>query len=138
MKPLTLPHRTAGNMRLDGSLAIVNIVLLLLFFFLVAGQGMPSATGIEPSRTTTLALNRLPRPILVVRAPDDWELDGRPGSPELLSAAPGRPAPGGVLHLMIDRSAPAALLIETLNHPSLAGLRLPLVTIRDTAPGGGT
>ena len=60
----------------------------------------------------------------------NWLLDGEPVSPELLPAAlPG--GPGQVLHLMIDRNAPAQLLVGALQNPVLAEYELRLVTLND-------
>lgn len=115
------------RVRIDTSLAIVNIVLLLLFFFLIVGQTPQPAADMRLSETRDLPLNQLPRPILIVRAEDDWQLDGQPVSPELLPAAmAGRDR---LLHLMIDREAPAELLVGTLSAPVLAGYDLRLVTL---------
>ena len=79
------------RVRIDTSLAIVNIVLLLLFFFLIVGQTPQPAADMRLSETRDLPLNQLPRPILIVRAEDDWQLDGQPVSPELLPAAMAAP-----------------------------------------------
>lgn len=115
---------------MDGSLAVVNLVLLLLFFFMVAGQTMRPGAEVTLAETGALPLDQLPAPILVVRGPDEWLLDGAPVSPALLPAAL---ATGATLHLMLDRDAPAALLVETLSHPVLADYRLRLVTLRGGA-----
>ena len=102
-------------------------MLLLLFFFLIVGQTPQPAVDMRLSETRDLPLNQLPRPILIVRAEDDWQLDGQPVSPELLPAAmAGRDR---LLHLMIDREAPAELLVRTLAAPILAGYDMRLVTL---------
>lgn len=126
---LGLPPRRDMPVRLDNSLAVVNIVLLLLFFFLSVGQDVRPADDMALSVTDALPLEDLPRPILVVRSADEWELDGSPISPELVPAA----VAGPVLHLMIDKDARAGLLIATLENPVLAGYDLRLVTLREAA-----
>lgn len=126
---LGLPPRRDMPVRLDNSLAVVNIVLLLLFFFLSVGQDVRPADDMALSVTSALPLEDLPRPILVVRSADEWELDGSPISPELVPAA----VAGPVLHLMIDKDARAGLLIATLENPVLAGYDLRLVTLREAA-----
>lgn len=127
---LNLPPRRHERAHIDTSLSIVNIVLLLLFFFMIVGQTARPAPGVELSRTEDLPLEQLPSPILIVERDGAWLLDGEPISPDLLPAAV--PATGGeILHLMIDREAPASLLVETLNDPVLTDYDLRLVTLND-------
>lgn len=127
---LNLPPRQNRHAQIDTSLSIVNIVLLLLFFFMLVGQTADPSPDMDLSRTADLPLEQLPQPILIIQENGDWQLDGAPVSPELLPAAvPG--GPGSVLHLMIDRSAPAQLLVEALNDPVLAQYELRLVTLNE-------
>lgn len=127
---LNSPPRRHERAHIDTSLSIVNIVLLLLFFFMIVGQTARPAPGVELSRTEDLPLEQLPSPILIVERDGAWLLDGEPISPDLLPAAV--PATGGeILHLMIDREAPASLLVETLNDPVLTDYDLRLVTLND-------
>ena len=127
---LNLPPRRHERAHIDTSLSIVNIVLLLLFFFMIVGQTAKPEPGLDLSRTEDLPLEQLPSPILIVGEDGAWLLDGDPISPDLLPAAV--PATGSqVLHLMIDRDAPAHLLVETLNDPVLADYDLRLVTLND-------
>ncbi len=127
---LNLPPRRHERIHIDSSLPIVNIVFLLLFFFMLVGQTTRPEPGIELARTADLPLEQLPRPILMIATDGAWLLDGEPVSPELLPAAlPG--GSGQVLHLMIDRDAPARLLVEALNDPVLTGYDLRLVTLND-------
>lgn len=149
-----LPRRQTERRPMDSGVAVVNLVLLLLFFFMVAGQALRPDNDVALARTDALPLAQLPTPILVVRGPDDWMLDGVPIAPQLLPAAlPPVPASGPqsggsadgrrTLHLMLDRDAPAALLVDTLARPVLADYRLRLVTLREAgastdAPAGMT
>lgn len=127
---LNLPPRRAERAHIDTSLSIVNIVLLLLFFFMIVGQTAMPDPGLALSTTEDLPLEQLPQPILVITPEGDWLLDGEPVSPEILPAAiPG--GPGQVLHLMIDRDAPAQLLVTALQNPVLAEYELRLVTLND-------
>ncbi|MFD1795515.1 biopolymer transporter ExbD [Paracoccus aurantiacus] len=127
---LNLPARRTERAHIDTSLSIVNIVLLLLFFFIIVGQAARPQPGIDLSQTTDLPLEQLPSPILLVDADGEWLLDGQPISPELLPAAMTGGA-GQVLHLMIDRDAPASLLVDALNDPVLADYDLRLVTLNE-------
>lgn len=125
---LRLPARHPDRLRIDTSLAIVNIVLLLIFFFLVAGQETRIPRDLRLAQTSRIAPAALPSPILEIRSDEDWLLDGKPVSPELLPAALA--GSGEVVHLMIDRDAKANLLIAALGHPELVRREVRLVTLR--------
>jgi biopolymer transport protein ExbD len=122
----------------DVALAIVNIVLLLIFFFLTTGQMLGSADyAVELSETADLPIDNLPKPILIVDKDGSMTLDGEPVASDLLG-----PALAGetVVHVLIDRDAPASDLIALLSRPELATVEVQLVTIHNTggdAPGVG-
>lgn len=125
-----LPKRkhSAG---MDVSLAIVNIVLLLIFFFLATGQLLnPPTQGVEISETTELPLDQLPAPILIVRDDGNWELDNSAVNPDILGAAIGELEAPFTLHILIGRDAPATSLIDILNRPELENVEIKLVTLR--------
>jgi biopolymer transport protein ExbD len=126
----TLPRPTQ-KVSLDFSLAIVNIVLLLILFFLATGQLMnPPAKDIVLAETSELPLEQLPTPILVVSTDGGWQLDGAPVAPDLLGTAVADLPQPVVLHVMINRDAPATALMDVLAHPDLADTEMRLVTLR--------
>lgn len=126
----TLP-RPAEKVSLDFSLAIVNIVLLLILFFLATGQLLnPPAKDVDLAETSELPLDQLPAPILVVSTDGAWELDGTPVAPDLLGTAIADLPQPVVLHVMINRDAPATALMEVLANPDLANTEMRLVTLR--------
>ncbi len=128
MEPLP---RTRKQGSLDASLAIVNIVLLLIFFFLTTGQLLnPPTNGIELSETSELPLDRLPKPILVVSRDGSWSIDGEPVAPDLLGVAIDALPQPVRLNILINRDAPASSLLEVINRPELATVELRLVTLR--------
>lgn len=117
----------------DTSLAIINIVLLLIFFFLLTGR-LASAPGIpvQLSETAELPIAALPKPILVWEGDDELTLDGMPIAADALDAAL---ADRTLLHILIDRSESARVLIDLLAKPEFAHLSISLVTIhRSTDP----
>lgn len=117
--------------RLDVSLAIVNIVLLLIFFFLVLGRLDPAELReTDIALTLDLPLDQLPPPVLVIREQDDWLLDGEIVSPDLVAIALDTMAEDQPLHLVMDRFAPAGLLAMVLAHPGLSERNIRLVTRR--------
>ena len=125
--------RSRRRLRIDVSFAVVNIVLLLVFFFVVNGQiaSTRQAGQVSLPATTDLPLDRLPRPILVVTAGDEWTLDGQPIASDMLGVAVGNlPAPV-TLHVLIDRDAPADSLVWVLSNPALRDVAVRLVTVRE-------
>lgn len=128
----TLP-RPPVAIKLDFSLAIVNIVLLLILFFLATGRLLnPPTQDIDLSETSELPLDELPTPILVVTANETWELDGVQVAPDLLGTAVAALPQPVVLHVMINREAPATALMDVLARPELADTEMRLVTLRRT------
>ena len=125
---LQLPRRRV-QARLDPALAVVNIVLLLIFFFLSTGQPSRSPSDLQLAQTRQLPPGALPSPVLELRGAESWLLDDQPILPDLLPAALA--LHDGPLHVMIDRQAPASLLLELLRHPGLEGRDMRLVTQPD-------
>lgn len=119
----------------DFSLATVNIVLLLVLFFLVAGTIVEQdETGIALPETTELPLERLPRPLLRVTATGEWVLDGTPldRAGVLAVLAETRPAR---LSLLVARDTPADVLLATVAALAPAEVPLALVTLRRREDG---
>jgi len=128
IRALPISRRT---IQLDVSLAIVNIVLLLILFFLATGQLLnPPAEQVDLAETNDLPLEALPTPILIVAEDESWTLDGQPVAPALLEVALSRVQDAETLHILIDRNAPATTLMAVTNHPALTDTQLRLVTLR--------
>ncbi|SPH27512.1 hypothetical protein ASD8599_03978 [Ascidiaceihabitans donghaensis] len=126
-RPLPRPKKAT---QLDVSLAIVNIVLLLIFFFLATGRLLnPVGPDLELAETSELPLDQLPSPILVVASDGTWELDGNPLAPDFLDIALQSMPQPVVLHVLINRAAPANALIGILNRPELVETEVKLVTL---------
>lgn len=117
----------ANRLKVDNSFFIVNIVLLLILFFLATGQLLNSPSfGVELSETEELPVEVLPSPLLIVNEDGSLSLDGEPIAAELLG--PGL-ANQSRVHLLIPKDAPAAQLIELLARPELSTVEVKLVTI---------
>lgn len=117
----------------DFSLAIVNIVLLLILFFLATGAlvNTPSK-GVNISETLDLPLDQLPRPVLVVEPDGGLVLDDQPvDEPGLVAALAGE----RVLYVLIDRDAPALDLLDVLATQGLERLDIKLVTAHKESEG---
>ncbi len=133
MKKSLARNRAPAHM--DVSLAIVNIVLLLIFFFLATGRLLnPAGAEIELSETTELPLDQLPEPILVINKDGSWALNGAKIVPENLDLALSDLPQPVVLYLLINRTAPANTLLAVINRPELQETEVRLVTLhkRDT------
>ncbi len=109
---------------------LINVVFLLLVFFMLTGTlspvppidvDLPTAAGGSPSAGA---------PVLVVSHTGTLALDGNPISPDDLSARLGeRP---GALEVRADARVPARILLPLLERLQQAGLeRVDLVTRRE-------
>lgn len=126
---------TSQKTSIDTSLAIVNIVLLLIFFFLATGSIMNSPDfGVDLSETTELPIDMLPQPILIVGEDGGLSLNGEPIASEDLAF---NLVDDPILHLMMERDAPASMLLEILGREDLFATEIRLVTIHATPEEGG-
>lgn len=113
----------------DFSLAIVNIVLLLVFFFLITGSLVQQGeTEVDLAETSDLPLERLPRPLLLIDAGGAMALDGVAVTEDTLAEtlAPDRPE---ALYLLADSGLQADRLLSLTARPDLAGISMRLVTL---------
>jgi len=122
-----LPPDGHRQMKPDASLAIVNVVLLLIFFFLATGQLMNSPSyGAVLSETSKLPIDVLPQPILIIDPDGGFSLNGTPLDADLLGTAL---AGQTLVHVLIDKTAPATDLLQLLARPELAEMEVRLVTL---------
>ena len=124
-KTSLLPPRPVQH-KPDTSLAIVNIVLLLLFFFLTTGTlASGPDTQVHLPATQEMPSGHLPTPILEVGDGGILRLDGAVISlPDLSDAF----STGQILHVLMDGTAPALDLLELLARPEFSDLDIRLVT----------
>lgn len=131
---LAIVRRARGQV--DASLAIVNIVLLLIFFFMMAGTFLrPEEVPVDPAETNSLPLERLPRPLLVLVDEGNWQLDGLALQPEDLASALGEAPPK--LHVLAAKSFPARALVALGALPELSGTQILLVTLHRSLAAEG-
>lgn len=119
----------------DFSIAMVNIVLLLVLFFLVAGTLMAEEEGrVALPETRDLPLEALPRPLLLVGEDGTLALDG-----ETIEAGALRAAVAEIerLHLLVPRDLPANSLVEIAGEVASGGAAVSLVTVRHVVPDRG-
>lgn len=128
----TLP-KTTRKLPLDFSLTTVNIVLLLIFFFLVSGSLIETEElQVDLAETSELPLDRLPRPLLLMDVDEKLSLNGEAVTQNTLVAAlrPLLSSDAPRLHILADRDVPAINLVSLIQRADLAGIEIKLVTLR--------
>ncbi len=136
LRPQLAPPTRA---RPDFSLSTVNIVLLLVLFFLIVGAPADQAERqIDLPITRDLPLENLPRPLLLVEEGSGaLVLDGVEVSRDALEVAI---AEAGLtrLHLLVARDHPAQALLSLTGALGDAGAEVLLVTLRAPRAEDGT
>lgn len=131
-----VPYRRRQRIELNFSLASVNIVFLLLLFFLVAGALVqPNEAEVRAPETRTLPPDRLPRPLLVIDAAGELSLDGGPIAREALlkrvAGSEDNPA-FTILNIMPDRNLNAGLVLGLIEEIRANGdTFVRVVTVKD-------
>lgn len=121
----------------DFGLAQVNIVLLLVLFFLVVGTIVETdELAVALPETVDLPLERLPRPLLLIAPDGSWSLDGTAGSQadiiERLQSYRDDPTH---VHILTARDLPADTLLGAMQTLQPTGLGITLVTLKaETLP----
>jgi biopolymer transport protein ExbD len=130
--------------RHDFTLTMINIVFLLLLFFLITGSliNRNEAQSGVPT-TSDLPLERLPRPLLLMQTDGSLQLDGRPVSREAVAQAlrDAVDASGRAnvpVSLLADPGIPAADLLSLVDLVRAAKVQIRLVTVRQSLPGGAS
>lgn len=128
----------------DFTLTMINIVFLLLLFFLTTGSltNRNEAQADIPF-TKDLPLERLPRPLLLITADGELFLDGQQLSRETLIGA-ARTAiantgdAGAALNLLAQRDMPAGDLLDIAEMLRTDGIAVQIVTLHEApaAPAG--
>ena len=127
-----LPQRRKGA-QFDSSLAIINIVLLLIFFFITTGSLMSSRTvEVSLPETTRLPLDLLPDPLLIIQADGAMLLDGEIIEKGALADAL---IDSPTVHVLTDREMTAANLLTILDEEALIAVEVRLVTLHLNAGG---
>jgi biopolymer transport protein ExbD len=123
------PKRT----RPDFSLTIINIVFLMLLFYLATGSLIKqNELQADIPFTTDLPLERLPRPLLLVTADGRFFLDGNAIERKSMGeAARLVMRKSAYLNVLAEQSMSAGELISILAEVQAAGLPARLVTLHD-------
>ncbi len=120
----------------DFSLAIINVVFLLLFFFILTGSVVQrSEMEVRPPFTQKLPLARLPRPLIVISQDNQLFLDGLAITPdelrrkidESLRVNDGKYQE---LNILADGVLSAKTFLKTVDALRSTGLPIRIVTVR--------
>lgn len=121
--------------RPDFSLNIINIVFLLLLFYLTTGSMVKqNELAADVPVTSALPLEKLPRPLLLVTLRGELFIDGRQLRPDEVAAAAReafeKQKGAAFLNVLADRSMPASAFLEVMATAGASGLPLRIVTLR--------
>ncbi len=120
--------------RPDFGLAQVNIVLLLVLFFLVVGTIVENdELAVDLAETSELPLERLPRPLLLIDANGAWSLDGAPMAEAAVVEALKAPPPDGqpnAVYILAPRDMAADRLLRAMQLLLPSGRTVKLVTLK--------
>ncbi len=120
----------------DFSLAIINVIFLLLFFFILTGSVVQrNEMVIAPPFTKNLPLERLPRPLIAISAENVVYLDGvEIPLKELLSRLDNKEADKNntlsELNILAEGTLAAKTFLKTVDVLRKTGLPIRIVTIR--------
>lgn len=128
----------------DFTLTMINIVFLLLLFFLTTGSltNRNEAQADIPF-TKDLPLEKLPRPLLLLAADGSLFLDGKaqPRATLTLDAKAALAAtgdPDAALNLLAQKEMAARDFLEVAQELRTGGVTVQIVTLHQSAKPGGT
>lgn len=136
-----LAYRPRKRERLEFALPTINVIFLLMLYFLVAGTIIQkNEMSITPPETARVPTDRLPRPLLLIDTSGSMFLDGiQVDSAELVPAVVARVAsiPGSVtqLNILAPADMSAQPFLQLLTALDAANVPLRLVTIPEDKPG---
>jgi biopolymer transport protein ExbD len=134
-----LAPRVRRRERMEFALPTINIIFLLMLYFLIAGTIVQKdELRVAPPITTENATSRLPRPLLVISDTGTFTLDGLPLPREELVAAAAKAiadplAQTPQLNVLAPRDMAAAPFLEILAAFGAGGVPVRLVTVEPEA-----
>jgi biopolymer transport protein ExbD len=130
-----LAPRVKRRERMEFALPTINIIFLLMLYFLIAGTIVQKdELSVSPPVSTEVATDRLPRPLLVISDAGSFTLDGVPLSREELVAAAAVAIADPVaetaqLNILAPREMAAVPFLEILAMFGAGGVPVRLVTV---------
>lgn len=136
-----LAQRPKKRERMEFALPTINVIFLLMLYFLVAGTIVQKdELSFAPPETEDVATDRLPRPLLVIGAAGTLTLDGNPLEREALVAAAAAAvadplAPTPQLNVLAPATMDAVPFLDILAMLGAGGVPVRVVTVeREAAP----
>ncbi|WP_353646408.1 biopolymer transporter ExbD [Mesorhizobium sp. WSM2239] len=125
--------------RPDFSLAVINIVFLLLLFYLATGRLITQGELMtDVPLTQHLPLDHLPRPLLLVTADGSLFLDGAPVSMDALPGAARKAADNSqFLNILAERTVQADKFVDILARINTANVPVRIVTLHAQGRSAG-
>ena len=134
-----LAPRVKRRERMEFALPTINIIFLLMLYFLIAGTIVQKdELSVSPPVSTEDATDRLPRPLLVISNDGTFTLDGVPLAREELVAAASQAIDSPLaqtpqLNVLAPRERAAAPFLESLAAFGAGGVPVRLVTVEQEA-----
>ena len=137
-----LARRPRRRERLEFALPTINIIFLLMLYFLVAGTIVQKdELGVAPPETSKVATDRLPRPLLSISDSGGMTLDGVPVQPAELPAAAqvatGPDAEAHQLNVLAPAGMPADAFLKILSGLAAADVAVRVVTVEKPRDAAG-
>jgi biopolymer transport protein ExbD len=125
--------------RPDFSLAVINIVFLLLLFYLATGRLITHGELMtDVPLTQHLPLDHLPRPLLLVTADGSLFLDGAPVLMDALPGAARKAADNSrFLNILAERTVQADKFVDILARINTANVPVRIVTLNAQGRSAG-
>ena len=130
-----LAPRVKRKERMEFALPTINIIFLLMLYFLIAGTIVQKdELSVSPPVSTEVATDRLPRPLLVISDAESFTLDGVPVTRDDLVAAATAAisdplAQTPQLNVLAPREMAAAPFLDILGILGAGGVPVRLVTV---------
>lgn len=134
-----LAPRAKRRERMEFALPTINVIFLLMLYFLIAGTIVQKdELSVAPPLTTEDALERLPRPLLVITDPATFTLDGEPLAREGLVAAAATAIASPLaqtpqLNVLAPADMAATPFLEIIEALGAGGVPVRLVTVEAEA-----
>lgn len=127
--------RPTPRPRAEGTIALINVVFLMLIFFLVAGQIAAPIDRDVQLVAADMTTARMPDDALVLHADGRTTWRGEETDPESFASAQAKTQPDSPLRILPDREVPARDLIALALALRAAGAQdVRLVTERSLQP----
>jgi biopolymer transport protein ExbD len=140
----SLPPPIPRHRKLDFALPTINVIFLLMLYFLLAGTiAHRNELQVVPPETSHFPVDRLPRPLLLISDDGSFALDGQPlKSTDLVSAARTALEADQIaapeLNILAPADMPATRFLSVLATFNAAGVPVRVVTLDKSAAQAST